>query len=359
MKPVNILMKLRTQYLTKLFFISTIIFVGVFVLTSHLSYKTQICRWDCRWYLEISEFGYVHQAFETLSQKPATVAFFPLLPYLIKIITIFTRNYLVSGLFLSNLFLFLTVLILRKCYIGVLSEKIIAVTVAILLFSPYAIYFRTIHTESLFMFLFVAVIYNHRNKNYGFASTLLFFTILCRPPGFLLGVVILFDSIISLKNRSVKFRNIIFYLTSLVLAFIVIAKISFHYTRNLFGFIEAQKFWKGQLLSPATNIQNAFNLHTVNFLSMGLPFLIGIIMLIVFLKKNLYIESMYQLLMLILVANSGYVSAGRYLLANVLFPIFIGNMLEKKKTVTVYLTFLSMITLSLLRQIIWTLGITG
>ncbi len=123
--------------------------------------------------------------------------FFPLYPLLIKLLNFFTRNYLVSGLILSNTAIFLAAIFLNK-----LTKNIWSV---VFLFSfPTAFFFGSTYTESLFLLLILLTF--SQNKFFGL------FTGLIRLTGFFTGIFGAFGVGLYMLYLKIDFNNPLLFL---------------------------------------------------------------------------------------------------------------------------------------------------
>lgn len=105
-------------------------------------------RWDAAWYLSIAEHGY---SFDPLG--PSNVAFFPLLPLLIKGVAALTGNAIIAGLLVANLAALGAVLALWRWVRAEASPAAADRAVLWLLVYPFSFYLHSIYAESLFFLL--------------------------------------------------------------------------------------------------------------------------------------------------------------------------------------------------------------
>ena len=107
-------------------------------------------RWDAGWYTSIVERGYWFDP-----QGPSNVAFFPLFPLLVKVVTLVLGNPVVAGLLVANLAALGAVLALRR-WVRTEAGPAAADRAALwLLVYPYSMFLHTIYAESLFFLLVV------------------------------------------------------------------------------------------------------------------------------------------------------------------------------------------------------------
>src|SRR3989338_1162227 len=166
-------------------------------------------------YLRIAQNGYNAQ----YSQ-----AFFPLYPLLVRFLTevnlLIPKNptidsrifvdpsYFYNGLILSNIFLFLALIVFYKLLKLDFSPKVAYGSLVLLLSFPTPYYFNSIYTESLFLFLVLGSLYCARKDNFllaelfgGLASATRIFSLLLIP-------VLLIELWLKFKNKSLEMEEI-------------------------------------------------------------------------------------------------------------------------------------------------------
>lgn len=119
------------------------------------SFAQALCRWDCPWYVKLSETGYDPFPVPTMINA-GNWAFFPLYPMLVGGLRLLTG--------LPTMWIATTTSILLCIGASLLafplldrSYRAYSLFAALLLASPFSQYFTTFYTEVLFLFLTVAV----------------------------------------------------------------------------------------------------------------------------------------------------------------------------------------------------------
>lgn len=121
-----------------------------------------LLHWDAGWFLRIAGQGYdIHSA-----------PFFPMFPWLIRLVTYVTGDAAAAGFLLAN-----TALLVACCFLYLLAkedfgEKIAASAVFIMLFFPTAIFFTSIYSESLLLAFALAAFYFARRGRWFWAILL-------------------------------------------------------------------------------------------------------------------------------------------------------------------------------------------
>lgn len=219
------------------------------------------CRWDSEWQLSIVKWGYV--APENLSGGYSNLAFFPLYPYLIRLLTFWMPDrlqtesvYLLVGLIVSNVCLLLAVYGIAKLTEGLWSGKTSRM-VPLLMFSlPCAFYFSAFYGESLFLCLIVYTLILAEKQKWLFSALCAAAAALCRPHGVLVLLPVVW---IYMSGRKWDFRKIgtdwLWYL--LVPAGICAYFFGlYRLTGDFFAFFKAQASW-GRSLTDTS----AFSLY--------------------------------------------------------------------------------------------------
>jgi Mannosyltransferase (PIG-V) len=121
-------------------------------------------RWDSVWYLAIAGGGYDHE--------PARTAFFPLYPLVLRGVGIVVGSDLIGGVVVSVLAFAVALLLLYRLVELELGSEVARVTVLLLAFCPMAYFFSAVYSESLFLALSLACIYQARMGRWAWAGML-------------------------------------------------------------------------------------------------------------------------------------------------------------------------------------------
>ena len=134
---IKTLLKKDISIITILFLLSRVVLI-ISIIKNHSLYSN---IFDTNHYIEIAKNGYTE---DTL------YAFFPLFPLLLRLLHTIIPSYEIEALLLSNLFSFLSTLILYNL-IKTKKQRIPAIT--LFLFSPILVFNTIGYTESLYIFL--------------------------------------------------------------------------------------------------------------------------------------------------------------------------------------------------------------
>ncbi|MFA4885678.1 MAG: mannosyltransferase family protein [Desulfotomaculaceae bacterium] len=121
-----------------------------------------LIHWDAGWFLRIAGQGYDFDS----------APFFPLFPFLIRLLTMVTNDGVISGFLISNTALFIACYFLYRMVKEDCNEEIAATTVFIMLFFPTAIFFNTIYSESLLLAFSLGALYYARKDRWLTAAIL-------------------------------------------------------------------------------------------------------------------------------------------------------------------------------------------
>ncbi|OGK20315.1 hypothetical protein A3C23_02800 [Candidatus Roizmanbacteria bacterium RIFCSPHIGHO2_02_FULL_37_13b] len=179
--------KVLSIYFIRLFFIFSIAYIAGFLLPykGFFPYKELLnvynlpifikafANFDGLHYISIAQSGYYQYQ----------QAFFPLYPIIIRVVAIFVgKNYLISGLLISNLSFLLACIVMYKL-LHLLKYQNVPWFILLLFLFPSSFYFSTVYTESFFLLLFLLVIYLHLKKKYWISAIFSFFCVLTRLIG--------------------------------------------------------------------------------------------------------------------------------------------------------------------------------
>ncbi len=135
-------------------------------------------RWDAVHYIDIATKGY----------QGTDMAFFPLLPLLIRFVGALAGNHLIAGLLISNACFFFGLLFLYKLLEHEYDRSVARRAIFYVSIFPTSVFFSAVYTESLFFMLTVASFYYMRERRWWLAGSIGLFAALTRVEGILLVV---------------------------------------------------------------------------------------------------------------------------------------------------------------------------
>ncbi|MEO9169835.1 MAG: mannosyltransferase family protein [Candidatus Baltobacteraceae bacterium] len=133
-------------------------------------------RWDAVHYLDIATQGYAG----------TDMAFFPLFPFLIRVVGDLAGNHLVAGLVISNVSFFFGLLFLYKLLGHEYNRSVARRAIFYVSIFPSAVFFSAVYTESLFFMLTIASFYYMRSHRWWIAGAIGLFASMTRVEGVLL-----------------------------------------------------------------------------------------------------------------------------------------------------------------------------
>jgi Gpi18-like mannosyltransferase len=123
-------------------------------------------RWDSGFYLTIAKSGYAF-----VPGQQSSVAFFPLYPMLVNLLTVVVRNDVLAGVLVSNLCFLGALIFFYRLVILEFDEPQIAMRAVFYIAAfPTAFFFTAIYTESTFLLFAVGTFYFARRKMWAWAS---------------------------------------------------------------------------------------------------------------------------------------------------------------------------------------------
>jgi hypothetical protein len=145
-------------------------------------------RWDTGFYTEIVDQGYLFQGVQFPS-----VAFFPLLPVLIRVIRLLTGDTLLAGLLVTNAALLAAVMLLHLLAADEYDQPTADRATWYLLIFPASFFGSAIYSESLFLFLGIASLYLARKSRWWAAGVASILGAMTRFIGILLAPVLVVE----------------------------------------------------------------------------------------------------------------------------------------------------------------------
>lgn len=280
---------------------------------------------DAFWYLDIARNGYDKQAFSVDRQH--NWAFFPLLPLIIRVFAMVTREFPVTATFLSNIFFFVSLIVLHKTALLFGGDSGDADRAVFYLAAfPTAYFFSFPFTESLFLLVTILSFYFAKQDKWGRAGLFGALASATRLAGVFLLPALL---ILYWERHRTRMRPHVLALGLIpagLIAFMIYLR---SITGNPFAFFDIQAAWGHQatfFLRPLWDyVRDPFLLgihwdfRVLNFASVMLGLVAGGVLL----KKRQWAPAIYVLISLIvpLSANFSLQSLTRYVM--VVFPVFL------------------------------------
>lgn len=283
-------------------------------------------RFDTIWYLKIAREGYT---------DAASVVYFPLYPFLVRIVSALVGNAMLAALIVSNLTLIGALAMLYRLSAALFDASSARRTVAYWLLFPTAFFLCTAYTESLFMFLTLAAFDCARRDRWVLASVFGALAALTRLQGVLLVVPLALWGI-KFQVSGLRFKAHVSRLTPHVLRFallllIPVATFAFLAFTNLSLIASYEGELHARFVMPWENVAaslvliangRASLIDVLNLLTtLGFGVMLFVIWRILPREFALYASLMYLAPLLRMTTTQPLVSMDRYALA--IFPVFI------------------------------------
>ena len=170
-------------------------------------------RWDTGWYMGVAMEGYTWSPSRATLQQ--NIAFFPVYPMLMRYGSLlFARETMWTGVLISWVSFFGALVYLFRLARLRFTEDAAAAAIALIAAYPFALFFSTAYTESLFLLTTVATCYHFERSAWGKAAAWGLVTGLSRPNGCLLSVALAFMALRPLwpmqpqTLRAVEWRSV-------------------------------------------------------------------------------------------------------------------------------------------------------
>jgi Gpi18-like mannosyltransferase len=345
---------LRAFFLWRFFLLTVILVSSAFISlnTAYLAvdpseYEKNHLFWahanfDGNHYINISQSGYGF----------AEEAFFPLYPTLMqKLSEISGYHVSLTGLFISNVSFFLSLIFLYKLMKLDYSDQLAKLTILLLLIFPASFYFSAIYSESLFFMLVILTFYSARTNKWWLAGITGALVTYCRFVGIFIFPALLAEILIQSRDKKGKLPIRAMLLKSIPLVLVPFGLVyfmmylqettgdplAFFHVQKYYGQFRSEKIillyqvlWRYLKMLLTVEIRNPIYMNIVLESVVGILF--GVTS-IVSLRKVRFSYSIFNLLAYLVPTFTGsFVSLPRYVL--VCFPSFIvlAQLLEKRPT---------------------------
>jgi Gpi18-like mannosyltransferase len=290
-------------------------------------------RWDTGFYVSIAEEGYRYEGVELPS-----VAFFPLLPLVMRTLTPLVGDALLAGILVSNVALLLATMLLYRLVDEGWGEATAGRATWYFLIFPAAFFGAAVYTESLFLLGAIGALYFARRGYWEIAALLGVAAALTRFIGLIVAVMLLVEWWAQWRAKTSDRRPSVLALAAP--AVVPLGTLAYMtYLWRVFGdplaFVHGAAAWARQPQSPLTTLATLFeapaggwgaallagHIHIDNWLDFGFAALF-LVFAVVLLYKKRWSEGAFVLLGVAFSLSSGMLmSQRRYMW--VLFPAFI------------------------------------
>lgn len=293
-------------------------------------------RWDSGWYYSIVSNGYTVN-YDILNTQ-SNIAFFPLYPLLIKIVSLFAIDFSNHGtlyaffsLLVSNICFLLSLIILTKiCEELKFNEKLRSSIIWLIVLYPFSFYFSASYSESTFLLFFTLSFFYLIKEKYNLSSIFGALLAMSRPLGVLIVVPIFFRYI--LRQKSKIYLKDLLWMSTIPVPFIAFLILAYQRTGDFLAPMHIQSAWGKHFQMPwLTLLPTNFHFPVIHYFDVF--FLIASIFILavyVWKKKPFPEISLYSLFIIITPLFSGSVlSLGRYTIVAIPIYFLLGEIIEK------------------------------
>ena len=243
-------------------------------------------QWDSEFYTKIATLGYRFQG-----ERWPSIAFFPLYPLLIKLITPFTTGHVeIVGVLISNLALLAALLLLYHLLESDFGRSTALWTLIFVLCIPTSFFFGAMYSESLALLLTVAALSALRRKRWWLAGAAGLLLALTRVPGVLIAPVL---ALCYLQSLGWQWRNLRWPLLAVGLPPLgLLGFMAFQWWKfaTPFAFMQAQQAWENALSPPWVLPLNLYTMITTksawpNLVFQALFYLLFVVLMLVSLRR--------------------------------------------------------------------------
>lgn len=216
---------------------------------------------DVPHYISIAQNGYA-----AAGEDANKIVFYPLFPWLMRILHIVFRNYAVSGFVISYAsFGAASAYLYKLMRLDYDSEKT-ADALLLMFIAPFGMFFISVHTESLFLMLSIMTLYYSRKENLIAAGICGFFAALTKTQGMLLVVPVVYELILC-SVRDKKFKKEGLFALLIPAGFLIYLCINKAVQGDFFAYVEHQAAapWYNTAKWVSDSIATSYNVGIDNY----------------------------------------------------------------------------------------------
>ena len=210
--------------------------------------------WDGPHYIDIARDGYVTTDIHSHDQR-LWIVFFPLYPWLIRLLSIIFRDFLVSAHVLSLIGCLATGLLMQRLVELDFDKKIARSAVVFFFIFPTAYFFHAVYTESVFMPLMLGCFLAARKERWAVAGGLGALASMTRVNGLLLIPAMAVEAYMQYRRDGRRLRWEWLWILFAGMGFLVYLAINYHVWGDPFYFQKVlEKYWFKKLTWPWVGI---------------------------------------------------------------------------------------------------------
>ena len=204
--------------------------------------------WDTGWYLNIAQNWYTT---DINSHGGANYGFFPLYPFLMRIVGWFVQNNYIGGIIVSNAALLVSCIFLYKLVEREASSKIALNSIKFLFLFPTAFIFSAVFSESLFVACMLVSFYFARGNRWFWAGFFGGLTALTRSIGVFVCLPLFYEYIHSKDFKVANVRVDVLCLSLVPIGLSLFAFLNYRLTGDFLAFSHIQQTgWKHEWTNP-------------------------------------------------------------------------------------------------------------
>ncbi len=278
-----------------------------------------MCQFDCRWFIDVARDGYAPVPTKLTTGHAANWAFLPGYPFAARLFTGLTGgDELLALMITANLF-FLGSLFLWEHFLGMLGIRGVTrrISVLVMCFLPYSIYYMAPYTESMFLFFTLACfIFIHR-RQYVLAGAAAMGMTVTRNVGVMAVFPILLSGIYAYGWRNLFRLNrenlhLLLGIMLTPLPMFLYQHYLYGLTGDSFAFMHIQYAWGRHFGNPLTHLSAGISAGGYK-LYFSLVFLVSLPLVAYLFRKKMPAESLYFLICILIPIVTGVNAFPRYL----------------------------------------------
>jgi hypothetical protein len=276
--------------------------------------------WDSTWYINIAKGGYSTVLNEV---GMPNYTFFPLYPLLMRLFSLLTGDYYLSGVLISNIALLVSCVYLYRLVKLDSDESTALRSIKYMFLFPTAFVLSGVLTESLFLALSLMSFYYAKKRNWLFAGVLGFFTALTRPYGVIILIPLAYEYLRSVDYDPRRIKVDALFLLLVPIGVSLYSVYTYSLTGDPLAFMHAQKEWGGAFRFPLEQLWNRLSEGRMDVRFNAYITLIALAVLVLFYKKVDFSSWLYGAFVILIPLSSSASawSMSRYIV--VAFPLFI------------------------------------
>ena len=309
--------------------------------------------WDTGWYLNIAQNWYNTKL---SGHGGANYGFFPLYPFLMRVVGFVVGNNFTGGLIVSNLALLVAAFILYQLVSRQTDHRTSLRAILFMFLFPTAFIFSAAFSESVFVMCMLASFYFARSNRWLLAGLCGGLVALTRSVGVFIGIPLFLEYMIACNFRLRRIRPDILFLGLVPFGLVIFGWQCYLVTGDFLAFAHIQKTgWGHELANPFSVLWNSLNDGDMQHFCNGISSIAMILILTLGIRQIGPTFWLMSMILMFFPPLAGYVcmnSMLRYSL--VVFPIYIILARIPEDSVWHWTTVVSLAMLQGFLMVFWT-----